>query len=1114
MNYINFAIQNPVKVTVAVMLTLLAGMLALNWIPVQLTPNVDQPIITIATNWTGRSPDEIEREIIEEQEDKLKSISGIRKMSATAFEGSGSISLEFNVAANMDEAVRDVSDKLREVPDYPADVDEPVITVAASSAETPIAWTVLTCEDPTFEVAGLRDLAADYIKPHLERIGGLSEVKVYGGRERQVHIQVHPQRLAQRGITYTELRDKLRDANVNMSAGSLADGHRDVRVRAVGRYDDLEQIRQTIIAYRGGGPVRVADVAKVTLTLEKKRGFVRSKGRPALALPAYREAGSNVMQVMEQIKGRIREIQTDIIPRMEIQAKKQFDLKEKPKFHYEQVYDETIYIEDAIDLVQNNIWIGGILAAIVLLIFLRSLTPTIIVALAIPVSVVGTFVAMTAAGRSINVVSLAGLAFAVGMVVDAAIVVLENIDRHLNEGKAPFNAALDGTREVWGAILASTLTTIAVFVPVLFLAEEAGQLFRDISLAICAAVLLSLIVSISVIPTAGAHWLIKRGENEFAIARAIRGMAGIPVLFNRLIAVWAGLLHWMTKPTIARFGIRLAIVAVLTTASFVGVWLLTPPATYLPSGNQNLVFGFIMTPPSYTKQHDATIANRVEAVVRPYWEAKNYRDTMNLPPVINKYSGQPIENIPPLDNYFFVTITQGMFTGAISHDKQNVKPVASLLTTAIGEIPGAYGGAFQRSLFSRGLGGGNRIDVEVTGFDMNEIRSSASSLYGALAREFGFMAVRPNPMNFNLPGPERQFELDRVQAANLDIDETELGLTVQTLVDGTIVRDFRQDGKSIDILMVRDPEYAMTIDTIGMVPMAAKTPDGQMITVPLSSISQSRRAEASQTILRIEEQRAVSLEVTPPADVPLEKVQSQIQEIEAELREQNAIAPAINVFQAGSADKLTQVRQSLIGRWQGWTWESVKSIGPSRLFLALLVTYLLMAALFESFLYPFVIMFSVPLAAVGGFIGLAVVRMYDPTQQFDVLTMLGFVILIGVVVNNAILIVHQALNFIRRGEDMAQSIRLSVQSRVRPVFMTTLTSVCGMLPLVVMPGSGSELYRGLGGVVIGGLIVSTVFTLVLVPLVFSLVLDVKTGLYKMLGRPSAKPHHTTIDAPA
>lgn len=1137
MDYIRLAISNPVKVTVAVLLLLLFGLIGLFTIPIQLTPNVDQPIITVETNWTGRSPEEVERQIVEEQEDKLKSVTNLRKMTATAYLGRSSIELEFHVGTNMTRVLQEVSDKLREVPEYPQDVDQPVITSSESGPERAIAWMVLTSDDPTFDVASIYEEAERRLKPYLERVEGVSRVNIYGGRHREVHIQVDPHRLAERGITFNQLRAALQLENVNISAGDLPEGRLDVRVRTVGQYEDLDSVRNTIVAYGPGGPVRIKDLAEVQLTLEKRRAFVHSSGRPAMAINCLRETGANVMAVMRQVRQRIAEINRDILPSL------------GPQLKLTQVYDETIYIDDALRLVTDNLWQGGVLVVLVLLLFLRrarspalvllavalmlvcgslalltgglvhamAITgvvigmaiialdspPTTIISLAIPLSIIGTFVVLVAFGRNLNVVSLAGLAFAVGMVVDNAVVVLENIDRHLGLGKSIVRAAYDGTREVGLAILASTTTTVVVFIPVLTLKEEVGQLFLDISLAICAAVALSLAVSVTVIPTAAARWLHTPSEAEaHQKFNELWGIAKVLDDWRTRLADWiyrlTGSLRW-----------RLIIVGAFTIGSLLAAWLLMPPTTYLPSGNRNLVFGGMLTPPGYNIAQNELIAQRVETLLRPYWEAKSWADTAKLPPVLMDPQTGRMAQVPPIDAFFFVSFGGNIFMGAASASKSVVKPLEPLLTSAMMQSPGAFGFARQIGLFGRGLGGTNSLDVEIVGDDLEHVRQSALALYQRLIPRYGLQGIRPDPLNFNLSGPELQVKIDRVRAADLGVDVASLGLGVQALVDGAVIGDYRYRGDAIDLLMVRDPRYPLTPDLLAQVPVAIGQAFGGG-TVPLASIAQLVRTDAPQEIKRVEQRRAISLTVLPPETVPLEQVSSDIQSIVGPLRQAGQIPPDVDIHMAGTADKLVQVREAFLGQWHGLSLATVRSLIMSRMFLAFLINYLVMVWLFNSFLHPFVILFTIPLATVGGFWGLRVVHTFVPSQLLDLVTMLGFIVLMGTVVNNAILIVAQSLNFMQgfgeSPEDRLEkampprvAIRESVRTRMRPVFMTATTTVAGMLPLVIKPGAGSELYRGMGSVIVGGFILATVFTMIVVPLLFSLVLDLKIAVYRRLG---------------
>jgi HAE1 family hydrophobic/amphiphilic exporter-1 len=506
MNFVRTAIEQPITVAVGVILVLMAGLISLARIPIQLTPNVDDTIISVTTFWEGASPDEIEKEVIDKQEEQLQSLTNLRTMSSSSSQSTGQITLEFAVGTRKEAALQEVSDKLRQVPSYPANVDEPVIEASDPRNRDYIAWIMFETDDPSLDIRSLQDFAENRIKPALERVPGMSEVNVLGGREREVQIRFDPVRVAQHGITPRQLVEALQRSNRNVSAGELRDGKLDVRLRTIGQFESVEQVERTIVAHTQRGVVLVGDVAEVVETYKRPNRTVRARGEEVIAINAQREVGSNVMEVMEGLK---REIARMNAPGglLDTQARTlglTANTGAKPALRLRQVFDQTVYIDDALALVQTNIWIGGGLAVFVLLVFLRSIRSVGIIALAIPISVIGSVVVMVALGRSVNVISLAGMAFAVGMVV------LENIFRHLEMGKKPMAAAYAGTREVSGAILASTLTTIAVFVPILLVQEEAGQLFRDIALAICAAVGLSLVVSVTVIPTAAGRLLSSR----------------------------------------------------------------------------------------------------------------------------------------------------------------------------------------------------------------------------------------------------------------------------------------------------------------------------------------------------------------------------------------------------------------------------------------------------------------------------------------------------------------------------------------------------------------------------------------------------------------------------
>jgi multidrug efflux pump subunit AcrB len=1190
MDLIRLAIRQPVTISVAVILIILAGVISLSRLPIQLTPNVESTVATVTTRWEGASPEEVELDVVDKQEERLIGLSNLHSMTSESQQGQGIIRLEFNTGTDLNAALREISDKLREVPEYPENVDEPVIQDSDRESRDYIAWIMFGTTDPNFDIRTLRDFATDRIEPTLERVPGISEINVLGGREREVQIRIDPDLMAQYGITPTEFAGVIRDTNQNVSAGAVEEGKLDIRLRMVSKYDELEKIRNTVVKDTEAGPILVRDLAaQIVQTYKEPTSFVRSQGRPVIAINAERAVGSNVMDVMDGLKSQLERLNA---PGGILEAEARA-LGLNGELYLDQVYDQTTYINEALALVRNNIFIGGSLAVMVLILFLRSLRSVTVVVLAIPISVIGSVVAMVAMGRSINVISLAGMAFAVGMVVDNAIVVLENIFRHIEMGKKPFQAAYDGAREVWGAVLASTLTTIVVFIPILLVQEEAGQLFRDIALAICASVALSLIVSITVIPTASARLLRtgnhrgKRFKRRWAAGlvddamsrlsnlRAIRpwlvfvatfliALIGLffvpwdPVPFANygidlgeltipyvmigaaltiatalyaityvirgwnehqyrdlppektpqgFVALYSRIIYILSRSVPA----RLAVIGVLTALSIYGTIALIPPSDYLPKGNRNLVFGMVITPPGYNIDQMRDMAERMENVVKPFWEAGDldpgseaYKKAVaNLPqvPTINWMTHAPGPPVtpPPVDNYFAVSFEGILFHGATSVDPSRVADVETLLNHASRTelLPGTIGWAQQIPLFRLGGRTGSAVKVEFAGPDLDEIVHAASEIYGKLGSEFGYGSIQPVPGNFNIPGPEVQVRPDLVRLSEVGLTPDDIGLVVRANGDGAVIDDYLLGGETIDLTVITPNavDNSQALPELQDRPIA--TGSGRIVT--LASVAKIVRTTAPQEIARSGRQRAVTFEITPPEGYELESAVARIEEIIAKGREDGLIAPSIQTDLRGSASKLAAVQAALLGDGT-----FIGTISSS-LVLALVVVYLLMCVLFQSYVRPIVIMFSVPLATLGGFLALRIVHIwsaidrYMPMQMLDVLTMLGFVILIGIVVNNAILIVHQAMNFLSgrgalgvefEGEmTPRRAVAEAVRTRVRPIFMSMFTSVGGMLPLVVMPGSGSELYRGLGSVVVGGLIVSTIFTLMLVPMLLSLVLE-------------------------
>jgi HAE1 family hydrophobic/amphiphilic exporter-1 len=1021
MNAIKFSIEKPVTVIVGIILVILFGLIGLSRMPYQLSPTVIEPEITVTTTWSGATPYEVEREIIEEQEKVLKGITGLIEMESASFNSQGTVTLRFNIGTDVDDALLRVSNKLDEVPSYPENVDKPIIS-ATGAATSPVVWMVLkTIGNSQQSPYRYLTYFENNIRQYLERIEGVADLFIGGGTEKEMHIIVQPENLAAYGLTISELIEILRAENINISAGVMGVGRRDYRIRAIAEFKSADDIKNIVIRSTGQQRIRVSDLATVKFGYQKLAAATLHIGEEGIAIGVKPEPDANILDLTDRLQEEVNRLNNEMLAAESIKL--------------QWVYDQRPYIRGAIKLVRQNIFLGGTLAIIVLLIFLRNFVSTIVVATAIPISIVGTFIIMNLMGRNLNVVSLAGIAFAVGMLIDSAIVVLENIDRHCNMGKSVYDAAYDGAREVWGAILASTLTTIAVFLPVIFMEEEAGQLFRDIAIAVTAAVLLSLFVSVSVIPMLSKHLFEMTGDKKSCQTHFHEvGNIGTRIANRIMAVVKIATKNWMT---------RTAVILTFSAISVFGAWLLLPKAEYLPQGNRNLVINILIPPPGLSYKERKAIGEHIYRLNQPYF-------------------GRDHNGFPGIKDMFYVGAEQIMLFGAISIHEQRAGELLPLFRRTISSIPGMLGVSIQAGVFQTSLGRGRTIEVNIRGDDISRIAQAAGAMFGAIKKEIPEAQIRPVP-SLELLFPEvRLIPLrDRIKAAGMTARD--FGIALDVLMDGRDIGDFKQEGqKKVDLVLKASEEDITTPEKLYHAMIAI--PGGRIM--PISSLSDLDRTTGITQIRHLERQRTITLEVTPPFSIPLQEAMEIINDRVVGPMAGQGLLQGANVSQSGVADKLTETRQTL-------QWDFI---------MAAIIAYLLMAALFSNFIYPLMIMFTLPLAAVGGLLGLKLVNWFIAPQPFDILTMLGFVILVGVVVNNAILIVHQALNNIRfHGMSYRQAVLESTRTRLRPIYMSATTSVCGMLPLVLIPGPGSEFYRGLGSVVLGGLAVSTVFTVLVIP---------------------------------
>lgn len=1034
---IRASIGNPYAVFVGVLILVIFSLLAYYQIPVQLKPEVEPLVYTVSTIYPGAGALEVEDQITTKLEKELAALNDLREVTSSSSEGMSSISLTFNDSADQSRTLLDIIQAVERVPGLPEGAEKSTITKGLFAGANAVMWVAVAGEASIDEKF---DLIDQTVQPALLRLPGVGGVLVFGGDERRIIVEPDPARLAAHNVGIAELASALGKENRDARGGLLDEGERAYNVRVSGKFQSLEDVANTVLRYGPGGGITVGDVANIKDGRKRKESYVKNNGEPSIACGVLRQSGANTVTTIKAVKKALDGFNR----RFEAQG---------VKVRFEEAYSELGYVEEGIDLVKHDLFIGALLAGVVLMLFLRAGRPVLITIVSIPISLVSVFLVLAAMDRTINIIALAGLAFSVGLVVDDAIVALENIDRHLKEHKKPpRQAALEGVEEVWSAILSSTLVRVAVFIPIVLNMTEAGLLFKDIAIAIVTSLLVSLLVTLTVVPSFAA--LLLRAESSRL--RLAERHPGLHRLLSTVELEWLGqwvqgayerFTAWATVGRGAGHNLgRLALLAAVF-LFFLGSLAFLPSASYLPNGTQGFIFCIAQPAPGLRS-----------AVVS---EA--------LAPLEQAALGDPrTERIFSVASPFFNGV--GVRVRDAAQNPRDLMEMTQILGGAGFGLAGfKYVFPFQRSIFQTQ---DKQFTLEVTGPDLGQLNQIAGQLQGALlARQdiiapLGFGAVRSS---YEEGAPELRVRLDPLKARQLGLFVSDVALVVESLVAGRQVSTYTEAGREYDLDLQADP--ALVKDRAALGAALIPTPGGN---VRLDEIAAISEATGPTSIRHFNRERSIQLTVNTRPDVPtqtaLNLTESQV--VKPLLA---SLPPGYGIVFGEAADKLRDTFQSLI--FQG--------------LLAVVIIYLLLVALFRSFYYPFVVLITIPLAWSGSFLAISLAfRLTRSVVQFDVLGMLGLIILSGIVAANAILIIAQMLNFEKEGLGPNEALRQSAATRLRPIMMTVLTAIFGMLPLALGQGAGSELYRSLGIVLVGGLISSTVFTLLVVPTLMSLVNDI------------------------
>ena len=1008
MNLTDLSTRQWPSVAAAVALVALFGLTSIASLPIQLLPTIEEPQISVANFWRAAAPEEMEANIVEPQENVLRNTPGVTNINSFIGRGSGFVNLSFAVGTDIQTAKLDVINNLTQAPPRPADALEPRVNVGGGG-QTPGAASLLIRvlpDNPNRELSDYQKLIEDQVQPRLARIPGVSQVNLQGEQPRELHITFDSYRAAALGVQVNDIMATV--SRATDSSGGFADvGRRQYTVRFVGKFEP-ENLNELIVGWSNDRPIYLSEVADVEIVPRKQDGFTLRNGYPAYYITVQREYDANTVTILDEVNKAIVELNDNVLH----DAGLEMDLS----------FDASIHIRRAISLVRSNLGIGLLLAIGILYFLMRSRRATFLVTATVPLSVLVAFVALRLFDKSLNVISLAGLAFSVGLVMDAAIVTLENIVRCRQNGLSQDEAVAQGTRQITGALFASTVTSVAIFVPVLFMSGMEGQLFQDLALTIAVAVSASFFIAITVLPVAAKFFLKQEDDDPL-----VHWWDRITKLVMRLTRTPALCWSWIGG---------------ILGASALVIILLIPKANLLPQAPSDSLNAFFAMPPGGTVEMVETeIAGKIVERLRPYMDHEQQ-------PYIRGYNLSSFGTFNALFIY--------------PQDPNRIEEMIDIVRDQVlVDLPDTQAFVQRSSLLNFGFDGGRSINLDIQGSNINALSDMAMKAMPMINEAIPGAQVRPFP-GLQIAEPELQLVPNdrRITAAGLD--RAAVANIVRAMTSGTFVGEYFDGNDRMDMIL-KGPEWNSP-EELAAIPIATPLAGIQSI----GELTEIRRTVGPTRLIRVNGQRTLTLQVTPPPEMTVQEALDTLRDVVSpQLRK--SIPDDISFAYRGTADRL----------------EGAFSTMKTNLAIAAMVLFFVLAAMFRSLRDGALVMLSMPLAVAGGVLALRALNLVT-TQAMDLLTTIGFLILLGLVVNNAILLVMQTRTAQKSGMDQSDAVANAVRVRARPIYMSTLTSIFGMLPLMLVPGVGSQIYRGLATVIIGGMFVSAIFTLILIPSILRL----------------------------
>lgn len=1003
MNLYDTAIRRPVFTAMLMLALVVFGVLGYRVLPINLLPSLDIPIVTVTTVLPGASPEVMESDVTDVVESAVNTIEGIKHLTSYSGQGISQVTVEFELERNIDTAAQDVRDKVSgAVGNLPLDAEPPIVQKLDINSQ-PMLWIALSGKD----AKSLSDYADRVVKPRLQSVPGVGNVFMGGFRERMVRIWIDRDRLAAYGLTVEDVIQALKRENLELPGGYIEGPKQELAVRNMGLFESITEFNHMIVASVGGHPIRLQDVGRAQDGTADERGVGRFNLTPSLGLGVAPRSGANLVQVSKAVRERMTELS-----------------KEFPEgVRYDIAFDAAEYVEKSISNVQFDIIYGAVLAILVVFVFLRSWRSTFIVSLAIPTSLVATFGFMRAFGFSLNNLTTLALALSVGVVIDDAIVVLENIFRHQEEGQDPFEAAHNGTREIALAAMASTFSIAAVFIPVAYMRGMIGQFLYEFGVSVAIAILISLFVALTLTPMLSSR-LLRIRPKYGALYRALeRG-------FQRLENAYSRGLDW----SLSHKGLTLVVASVLFLASIGLIPLMG--AEFAPKEDMSMFMVSLEGPVGTSLKSMNHTLQQVERIVLEQPEVTSAFAAIDM-----EERGQVNQGIlfcrmiPPSER----TATQG--------------EVVDRLRRKLAGIKGAAARVVEFSFYNAGGQGGDwDLAYTISGPDLQELDAVGRRVIERLSKIPGFVDL---DTDLDLHQPQLHVTVDRERVHDLGLDTATVFDTVYALIAGRKVGSFTTQGKRYDVRVKALPSQRRTPEDIGA--LQVRTPSGRM--VRLDSLVHLSREVGPVNINRSDRERSLLL-TGNLRGIPLNTA---LEELRKVLDQE--LPPGFHAKAAGQAEQFAESMNSLL----------------FALGLAVLIVYMVLASQFNSLVHPFTIMFALPPAAIG-----ALLALWVTGNTFNIMSMIGIILLFGLVTKNSILLVDLTIQKQEQGMAREEALRVACPLRLRPILMTALSMIFGVLPVALALGEGAEARAPMAVATAGGMTTSTLLTLFVVPVIYAI----------------------------